>query len=250
MEQAAETKTGKKRGHRKVRSGVVLSNKMDKTVVVRIERIKMHPRYKKYIRVWKKVKAHDKENACREGDEGINRCRGILAPFGDQHDFQAEGRKGRETAQKSYGKEQACSFVMAAVAGQPSHEQAHGKAAQHIHGQRRPGEGACLDRAQHMDEESAGHETQPCTGAAGPEREIPADLPPPRRASAKSATSKKAPAKSASNAKFLCHFQFIIADLLHLHGQDQRLRTGFLLHPRVVQKQRSYRLSLAQGPNL
>jgi len=68
MEQAAETETGKQRGHRKVRSGVVLSNKMDKTVVVRIERIKMHSRYKKYIRVWKKVKAHDKENACHEGD--------------------------------------------------------------------------------------------------------------------------------------------------------------------------------------
>ena len=51
-----------------MRTGVVVSNKMDKTVVVRIERIKMHRRYKKYIKVWKKVKAHDEGNTCREGD--------------------------------------------------------------------------------------------------------------------------------------------------------------------------------------
>jgi len=57
----------KKRGHRKTRTGVVVSDKMDKTVVVRIERIKMHQRYKKYIRVWKKVKAHDEKNQCRTG---------------------------------------------------------------------------------------------------------------------------------------------------------------------------------------
>ncbi len=58
-----------KRGNRKVRTGVVTSNKMDKTVVVRIERKKMHAKYKKYVRIWKKVKAHDEGNACRVGDE-------------------------------------------------------------------------------------------------------------------------------------------------------------------------------------
>lgn len=58
----------KKRGNRKTRTGIVVSDKMDKTVVVRIERIKMHQRYKKYIRVWKKVKAHDEKNECRTGD--------------------------------------------------------------------------------------------------------------------------------------------------------------------------------------
>jgi small subunit ribosomal protein S17 len=69
MGQAAEAKAGDKRGHRKVRTGVVVSDKMDKTVVVSIQRTKMHTRYKKYIRVWKKVKAHDQENSCRVGDE-------------------------------------------------------------------------------------------------------------------------------------------------------------------------------------
>jgi len=61
-------KDEEKRRYRKIRTGVVVSDKMDKTVVVRIERIKQHPKYKKYIRVWKKVKAHDQDNSCRVGD--------------------------------------------------------------------------------------------------------------------------------------------------------------------------------------
>ncbi len=69
MEEAAVAKALNKRGHRKVRTGLVVSDKMDKTVVVRIERVKMHTRYKKYIRVWKKVKAHDEQNDCRQGDQ-------------------------------------------------------------------------------------------------------------------------------------------------------------------------------------
>lgn len=68
MENAATAKTPKKRGPRKVRAGVVVSDKMDKTVVVRMERTKMHSKYKKYIRVWKKVKVHDQENVCKTGD--------------------------------------------------------------------------------------------------------------------------------------------------------------------------------------
>ena len=67
MEEVA-TNVQKQRGVRKIRTGVVVSHKMDKTVVVRIERIKMHPKYKKYIRVWKKVKAHDQNNTCQTGD--------------------------------------------------------------------------------------------------------------------------------------------------------------------------------------
>ena len=57
-----------KRGRRKVRIGVVVSDKMDKTVVVMTEYLKMHPKYKKYIRQRKKFYAHDEENQCREGD--------------------------------------------------------------------------------------------------------------------------------------------------------------------------------------
>lgn len=41
---------------------------MDKTVVVQVERLRQHPRYKKYIRYRKKFKAHDENNACRAGD--------------------------------------------------------------------------------------------------------------------------------------------------------------------------------------
>jgi small subunit ribosomal protein S17 len=55
-------------GQRKHRSGVVFSNKMDKTVVVLVERLVKHPKYKKYLRVRKKFKAHDERNACNVGD--------------------------------------------------------------------------------------------------------------------------------------------------------------------------------------
>ena len=58
----------KTRGRRKVRSGVVVSDKMDKTVVVLIEALKRHPLYGKIIRRTKKFKVHDELNECNEGD--------------------------------------------------------------------------------------------------------------------------------------------------------------------------------------
>ena len=60
--------TEQAQGQRKHRSGVVFSNKMDKTVVVIVERLVKHPKYKKYLRVRKKFKAHDETNACNVGD--------------------------------------------------------------------------------------------------------------------------------------------------------------------------------------
>jgi small subunit ribosomal protein S17 len=56
-------------GQRKVREGVVVSDKMDKTVVVLVERLVQHPMYKKYMRQRKKYKAHDPDNRCRVGDQ-------------------------------------------------------------------------------------------------------------------------------------------------------------------------------------
>ncbi len=56
----------KKRRKRMV--GRVVSDKMDKTVVVQVERMKRHPLYGKVVRIRKKYKAHDEENTCREGD--------------------------------------------------------------------------------------------------------------------------------------------------------------------------------------
>ena len=56
------------RGYRKVREGVVVSDKMDKTVVVEVEDRIKHPRYAKIIRRTKRYKAHDGENACGVGD--------------------------------------------------------------------------------------------------------------------------------------------------------------------------------------
>ncbi len=50
-------------------SGVVLSNRMDKTVTVRLERTHRHPVFGKVIKTWSKVYAHDEENRCEEGDK-------------------------------------------------------------------------------------------------------------------------------------------------------------------------------------
>ena len=53
---------------RKSRTGRVLSDKMDKTVVVGVETTKHHPLYKKTIKRITRYKAHDANNDCREGD--------------------------------------------------------------------------------------------------------------------------------------------------------------------------------------
>lgn len=58
----------KKRAHRKTRIGIVVSDKMDKTVTVLVERLVRHPKYGKYVHRRKKFKAHDPQNLCREGD--------------------------------------------------------------------------------------------------------------------------------------------------------------------------------------
>ena len=56
---------------RKTREGVVVSDKMDKTRVVKIERVYRHPRYERVVRTSKKLKAHDEANASRVGDRVV-----------------------------------------------------------------------------------------------------------------------------------------------------------------------------------
>jgi small subunit ribosomal protein S17 len=53
---------------RKTRIGRVISDKMDKTVVVAVDTVKRHPLYRKNIRGTVKYKAHDEKNECSEGD--------------------------------------------------------------------------------------------------------------------------------------------------------------------------------------
>ena len=57
------------RGKRKTLTGVVSSDKMDKTIVVMVNRLVRHPVYKKFIRKRTKVKAHDEKNECHFGDK-------------------------------------------------------------------------------------------------------------------------------------------------------------------------------------
>jgi small subunit ribosomal protein S17 len=65
---AHDVKDADARGYRKVRRGYVLSNKMDKTIVVEVEDRVKHPLYGKVIRRTSKVKAHDEENSAGVGD--------------------------------------------------------------------------------------------------------------------------------------------------------------------------------------
>lgn len=59
-------------------SGRVVSNKMDKTITVLVERLVRHPVYGKYIRRSTKLHAHDEQNTCQEGDlVSIASCRPI-----------------------------------------------------------------------------------------------------------------------------------------------------------------------------
>jgi small subunit ribosomal protein S17 len=55
-------------GRKVLKTGVVVSDKMDKTIVVRVERQYKHPLYKKIVRRHKKFKAHDEKNECGIGD--------------------------------------------------------------------------------------------------------------------------------------------------------------------------------------
>jgi small subunit ribosomal protein S17 len=59
----------KRRGQRKREIGFVVSDTMNKTVTVKVQRLTKHPIYKKYIKRYTSYKAHDEENACNVGDK-------------------------------------------------------------------------------------------------------------------------------------------------------------------------------------
>jgi small subunit ribosomal protein S17 len=66
---AEETKNEAARGKRKERVGEVISNKMAKTIVVRVQRRFPHPKYKKIVTAYKKFYAHDEKGEARPGDQ-------------------------------------------------------------------------------------------------------------------------------------------------------------------------------------
>ena len=68
MSETNETTDAPVRGYRKTREGLVVSDKMDKTVVVVLEDRFKHPLYGKVLSKAKKVKAHDENNECGVGD--------------------------------------------------------------------------------------------------------------------------------------------------------------------------------------
>ncbi|MDP3731385.1 MAG: 30S ribosomal protein S17 [bacterium] len=61
--------TTKEENKGRILTGMVVSDKMDKTVVVEVNRLRKHPKYKKYFKISRKFKAHDEANAYRTGDK-------------------------------------------------------------------------------------------------------------------------------------------------------------------------------------
>jgi small subunit ribosomal protein S17 len=57
------------RGNKRTVKGVVVSNRMEKTIVVRAERLFKHAVFQKYVRRYVKYKAHDESNSCQIGDK-------------------------------------------------------------------------------------------------------------------------------------------------------------------------------------
>jgi len=78
MENTVENVAEKARKSKKEFIGIVKSDKMEKTIVVSIETLKLHPLYKKYVKRAKKVKAHDEKNEAKIGDRvRVIECRPI-----------------------------------------------------------------------------------------------------------------------------------------------------------------------------
>jgi small subunit ribosomal protein S17 len=71
MSEVTETTAAPTRGYRKVREGLVVNDKMDKTVIVMVEDRVKHSQYGKVIRRTRKYVAHDEENACGIGDRVV-----------------------------------------------------------------------------------------------------------------------------------------------------------------------------------
>ncbi|MCX6905803.1 MAG: 30S ribosomal protein S17 [Verrucomicrobia bacterium] len=67
MSETTDTKV--QRGHRKERTGRVLSHKMDKTIVVEVQRRFQHARFKKVVTAYNKFYAHDEKNEAKPGDQ-------------------------------------------------------------------------------------------------------------------------------------------------------------------------------------
>jgi small subunit ribosomal protein S17 len=83
---------------RRVLTGRVTSDKMDKTITVLVDRRIMHPLYKKFIRRSKKYAAHDEENACKIGDTvRIEECR----PFSKRKSWLVIERNGQPVAESA-----------------------------------------------------------------------------------------------------------------------------------------------------
>lgn len=59
----------KKKPQRRTLKGVIVSDKMNKTAVVEVAELKLHPKYRKYYRVSKKFKAHNPDNKFKEGEK-------------------------------------------------------------------------------------------------------------------------------------------------------------------------------------
>ena len=108
---------------RRILQGIVVSDKMDKTITVKVERQVMHPLYKKFVKKTKKFKAHDEDNQAKIGEiVNIRECR----PLSKHKSF--ELMQGDDVA-KSGGKKSAPKKPSPTTAPAPEAEQAEPKKA-------------------------------------------------------------------------------------------------------------------------
>ena len=108
---------------RRILQGIVVSDKMDKTITVKVERQVMHPLYKKFVKKTKKFKAHDEDNQAKIGEiVNIRECR----PLSKHKSF--ELMQGDELA-KSGGKKSAPKKPAPPLLPRPEAEQAQPKKA-------------------------------------------------------------------------------------------------------------------------
>jgi len=87
---------------KRIFEGTIISDKMEKTVVVKVERIKQHPKYKKRYRIYKKYKAHVEGEDFKMGDKVIiQECR----PISKDKTWRVTGKVQKETVKESPEKE-------------------------------------------------------------------------------------------------------------------------------------------------
>ena len=197
---------------KRVLSGTVVSDKGDKTVVVRVERRVKHPLYGKIIRLSKKYHAHDQDNSYRAGEQvRIEEC----APISKLKSWSVIDRIGAakavtvEIVEGPTAEAEAAATAALAKAAKPPKKAPVAKIVEEAPAEAAVAEAAAPEEAAPVEAKDAAppveaKEAKPPKKAPAkivPAKNVPAKKGPPKKAPAKKAPAKKAPAKKAPAKK-------------------------------------------------